>query len=90
MIQVRKANPVLIYGDYELLAPENEQLYAYTRTLDEIKALVLLNFSTGTVDYELPKGFKGDNILINNMDSLSMKGLRVQLQPYQAVILQPK
>jgi oligo-1,6-glucosidase len=87
MIQVRKANPVLIYGNYELLAQENEQLYAYTRTLRDIKALVLLNFSTGKVDYELPKDFKNADILINNMNSLSKKGLKVQLEPYQAVIL---
>jgi len=90
MIQVRKANPVLIYGDYKLQASEHEQLYAYSRTLGDVKALVLLNFSTEKVEFELPKDFNKANILINNMDALSKKGSTVELQPYQAVILQPK
>jgi glycosidase len=35
MIGIRKSNPVLIYGRYDLLVPDHEQLYAYTRTLED-------------------------------------------------------
>ena len=87
MIRVRKANPVLIYGDYHLLAPEHEQLYAYTRTLAKSRALVLLNFSAQEVPFELPADFREAEILINNRDFLAREGTRVQLQAYQALIL---
>jgi oligo-1,6-glucosidase len=87
MIDIRKANPVLIYGEYDLLVPENERLYAYTRALGSTKALVLLNFSVEKTDFNLPENFRNAAVLINNMDSLSRDGLRVMLEPYQAVIL---
>lgn len=51
---VRKSNLALVYGDYECLHPEHEQIYAYTRTLGTDRFLVLLNFSDDTETYVLP------------------------------------
>jgi len=34
VIALRKSEDVLVYGDYELLYPDHEEIYAYTRTLD--------------------------------------------------------
>ena len=45
MVKLRRALPELVYGIYELLERDNEKVYAYTRTLNEKKVLVLLNFS---------------------------------------------
>ena len=45
MVSIRKENLVLVYGKYTLIQKEHETIYAYTRTLDENKMLVLLNFS---------------------------------------------
>jgi alpha-glucosidase len=50
MLQLRKQWKTLVYGDFELLHPQHEQLFAYKRTLDgACDALVLLNFSTKEV-----------------------------------------
>ena len=87
MIRVRKANPVLIYGQYDMLFPEHEQLYAYTRTLGDTKVLVLLNFSVEEIDCDLPENFKDALVLINNINSFSRKGVKAKLKPYQAIIL---
>ena len=71
MVKFRKDNPVLVYGDYELLVrPEHEQVYAYTRTLGDVKMLVLLNFSDDTAGIELPEGTATDEVLINNYDAV--------------------
>lgn len=45
LIQLRKEMPVVVYGDFELLAPKDKQIFAYTRTLDDSKLLVVSNFS---------------------------------------------
>ncbi|MBW8882366.1 MAG: DUF3459 domain-containing protein, partial [Asticcacaulis sp.] len=45
MIALRQAHPVLIYGDYCDLAPDDERLFAYARRLDGEDWLILLNFS---------------------------------------------
>ena len=45
MVKLRKDNPVLVYGQYQILQESHFEIYAYTRTLDEQQVLVLLNFS---------------------------------------------
>ncbi len=86
MTEVRKNNPVLVYGDYEQLIPDHEMVYAFTRTLENDTLLVLLNFSEteSIIDMET---LNGQNILINNYDDLDIEGTSVKLQPYQAVIV---
>lgn len=42
--QLRKTHLGLVYGDYEEFLKDNESVYAYTRTWEDQKYLVLLNF----------------------------------------------
>ncbi|KAK0499504.1 glycoside hydrolase family 13 protein [Armillaria luteobubalina] len=55
-LETRKQYPVLIFGEYELLIPEHEHVFAYRRILAEsgVQALVLLNFSDKMVKIDLP------------------------------------
>ncbi|RSH95501.1 hypothetical protein EHS25_000593 [Saitozyma podzolica] len=49
MLEVRKANPAIIYGDFISLDPESEESYAYIRqhpTTNQ-RILVVLNFAKG-------------------------------------------
>lgn len=41
LIQLRKEHEVMVYGTYQLLFPEDEDLYIYTRTLEEEKWLII-------------------------------------------------
>ena len=54
LIELRKELLVMTYGTYDLLLPDYEELYAFTRTLDETRLLVVLNFSAGERGLELP------------------------------------
>lgn len=56
LITLRKANPIMVYGSYDLLLPDHEQIYAFTRTLDDERLLVVLNFSAATPAFVLPEG----------------------------------
>ena len=87
MTQVRKANPVLVYGDYKVLQKEHPSIYAYTRTLGDEKVLVLLNFSSEKAAIGLSGLEKFGNMLINNYPELEIEDFEVRLMPYQAVIL---
>lgn len=88
MTQVRKENPVLVYGDYKPLLPEHKQVYAFTRELDNEKVLVLLNFSETESMIELNQlqGLTEENIVINNYEDISVDGTSINLKPYQAII----
>lgn len=68
LIQVRKQNPVIVYGSYQLILDAHEQIYAYTRTLGEERLLVILNFSADTPIFALPThiDFTEKRLLISN------------------------
>ncbi|MCB9343226.1 MAG: alpha-glucosidase [Lewinellaceae bacterium] len=90
MTKVRKENPVLVYGKYELLQREHPDIYAYTRTLDDEKLLVLLNFSQETASITLSGMSDFGEPIINNYSELDIENNKVSLLPYQAVILKIK
>ena len=90
MVKVRKDNPVLVYGKYELLQREHPTIYTFTRTLDDEKMLVLLNFSQETSSIALPEISNTVNTIINNYSKLEIDNNKINLLPYQAVILKVK
>ncbi len=52
MIHLRKREPALIYGRYEPLLDDHEQIYAYGRTLGEERVVVLCNLSGKVAEWE--------------------------------------
>jgi oligo-1,6-glucosidase len=88
MIQTRKSNPVLIYGQYQLLEPEHEELYVYTRTYEDKRLLVLLNFSIKHISYQLLKDYELGNCLINNYEDFKTDNREVNLLPWQSLIIE--
>ena len=90
MTKIRRNNPVLVYGDYEIIQKEHHTIYAYTRTLENVKMLVILNFSdkNSTISMSEISNFK--NIIINNYEEFSIEDDKAILMPYQAVTIEMK
>ena len=86
MVKLRKDNPVLVYGQYQILQESHSEIYAYTRTLDQQQVLVLLNFSKKQATITLEETTKTGTLLINNYDRLDAKEGQITLQPFQAII----
>lgn len=87
LIELRKANPVMVYGRYDLLLPDHPQIYAYTRTLDADRLLVICNFSKEAPVCELPAAvaFAGYELLIGNYTVDPAEDIRrFALRPYEA------
>jgi len=59
-IAVRKKHDVLVYGDFEMIDEANEEVFAFWRTLGGQTALVLLNFTSGTVGFKITKNERVD------------------------------
>ncbi|MGC9152049.1 MAG: glycoside hydrolase family 13 protein [Microbacter sp.] len=87
MVQLRKSNPILIYGSYHLIAPNDPNIYAYTRALKDQKILVILNFTQSDQCFELPQNATIHQVLINNYADFQVSGKLAELKPYQAVVL---
>ena len=86
LIRLRRENEVIVYGTYDLLLPESEEIYAYTRTLGDEKLLVACNFTAKEVSFDMPEEFLGGEILIGNYEDAEIEK-NVKLQPYEAVVV---
>lgn len=84
LIALRKQNPVMVYGDYQLLLQDHEQIYAYTRTLGEVIWLIALNFSETAAILEFDDRYSGmkRELIIGNYPEDGMEP--EQLRPYEA------
>jgi oligo-1,6-glucosidase len=88
MIRLRKSDPTLVYGRYQLLDRDNPEVFAYTRTLNARTLLVALSFSPSGGRTALPAGYAPGKTLINNLASSPVRGAELVLEPYQAVVLE--
>ncbi len=61
-----KKKDIMVYGTYELLDPEDEALYVYTRTLGDQKLLVMCNFTKRSREYTVRETLPGADALISN------------------------
>ncbi|MGL5347194.1 MAG: glycoside hydrolase family 13 protein [Peptostreptococcaceae bacterium] len=86
LIKIRKENEVITYGKYDLLLAEDENIYAYTRALNDIKLLVMCNFSKSkqSVKFEDEIVYKSKELLISNYDEIDVDINNTSLRPYEA------
>jgi oligo-1,6-glucosidase len=87
LIKRRKEHDIIVYGAYDLILEEDEQIYAYTRTLDNEILLVICNFTEEKASFELPANIRYDakqlfisNYDVQNDDDISL----ITLRPYEA------
>lgn len=88
MVQLRKDHLPLIYGDYELLLPENEQVYAYLRSLGSERYLVLLGFSDEKTSVHLTglQGTRATLLISNDAAEPLVESGTFDMLPYQASV----
>ena len=68
LLRFRRDNPIVLYGSYNELMHENEQLYVYERHYQGKKLLVICSFTNELVRFELPEYYlleKGRLVLSN-------------------------
>ena len=86
IIGLRKKEKVMVYGTYQVLDPDNEKLYVYTRTLDNEKLLVICNFTEEEETYSVPEEFSKGEVLISSYHREKAEK-EIMLKPYEALVL---
>jgi oligo-1,6-glucosidase len=85
LIELRHEEPAVVYGDFTMLLPHDERLYAFTRTHGGTSLLVIGNFSGDTVPAEIDdaEAWAAAELLLTNAAAPS-GGL--VLERWQAVV----
>jgi oligo-1,6-glucosidase len=73
---------VVAHGDFTMLLPDDERVYAFTRRLGGTELLVLANFSAQDAPVSLPEA-EGELVLGNYADA----GEPLLLRPWEARIV---
>ncbi|MDP4086729.1 MAG: alpha-glucosidase [Bacillota bacterium] len=84
LIQLRKENPVLVYGDFHDLSGEDPKIYAYTRCLDSEHWFIIMNHSNENSSYILPKSLSlsGSKLILANYPEIE-DGNEISLRPHE-------
>lgn len=83
LIRLRKEYKVFTDGRFRLLLPEDEQIFAYTRTDGDTEMLVCANFSGKAVKCPLISEWTDGTVLIHNYK----EEINEELKPYEAFMI---
>jgi oligo-1,6-glucosidase len=85
LIALRHAEPAVVDGDFTMLLPDDDRLYAFTRRLGSTELLVIGNFTGSTVQAAIPDAasWSGAELVLSNLPAPATE---LSLAPWQAVI----
>jgi len=88
LIQIRKQDDVVVYGDFKLLNKEDKSIFAYIRELDGERLLVVANFYGDNEEFILDKNIKYEKaeIILSNYKDSSKNIDKINLRAYEAII----
>jgi alpha-glucosidase len=85
LIKLKKSDDLYTYGNFELVDADNPKVFAYTRTLNNKRALIVGNLSNDTSALNLDITFDDSKIKLHNYNSAIDLN---HLKPYEAFVIQ--
>jgi oligo-1,6-glucosidase len=82
LIELRHAEPAVAYGEFTMLLPDDERVYAFTRSYQGVELLVLANVSGAPATVDVP-GWDGAELLLGTHGSAGTG----TLQPWESRVL---
>ncbi|WP_138416243.1 glycoside hydrolase family 13 protein [Aquibacillus sediminis] len=92
LISLRKSSETLIYGSYDLIAADHDQIYAYTRTLGDEKYVIMVNLFEVESSLDLGSELDGQSLhlQLSNYKVADQSIDSITLRPYEARVYQVK
>ncbi|MEC5422954.1 alpha-glucosidase [Virgibacillus sp. C22-A2] len=87
LIALRKKHDIIVHGSYQLLLPDSEEIFAYTRKYESECLLIASNFTANDIDFTVPEEinmYNEKHLLIGNYktSTLYFRHL-ITLKPYE-------
>ena len=91
MIQIRKSNPALVYGEFEVIDIKHPQLFSYIREEGQHRYLIAINFSNGHLDYDFSPYLNSSDgeVLISNYPEADIFDAAMEsiFRPWEAILI---
>ena len=87
-IAYRKANDVIINGDFKLIYPKNKDIFAYVREYQGKRILVIVNYKNKIINFDLPKDliFDESKLALSNYADAPAMLQNMKLREYEALV----
>ncbi|GAB2967710.1 glycoside hydrolase family 13 protein [Saccharothrix stipae] len=86
LIDLRHRLPVVALGDFRMLLSDHPHVYAYERTLDDTRLLVVANLSGTPQTAELDREWSAAHVVLANTEEALVSPGRVDLRPWEALV----
>ena len=90
LIDLRKKYDIITEGDYQLVLEDHDDIFAYIRSTDKEKLLVINNFYGKETFFVIPETLNlveyKSEILLSNYDDSSEDIQQMMLRPYESIV----
>ncbi|WP_026678371.1 alpha,alpha-phosphotrehalase [Fictibacillus gelatini] len=90
LIKLRKDYDIITFGNYRLILENHESIFAYMRSYQKEKLLVINNFYGRETEFVLPDSLDLDDyvseILLSNYNDSPAEFKRITLRPYESIV----
>jgi glycosidase len=84
----KELKDIIVYGDFELLDGENEDVFAYARSNGAQKVVVVCNFREKEISWSPPVDLQSGTVLLANRPEVHLSQKTVILRPFEAFVCQ--
>lgn len=88
LIQLKKSDELFTYGQFKLVDEDNSDVFAYSRTYNNKKVIVIGNLTDQTTSVTLTTDVTEWKVLLHNYKEHSLNF--AQLRPYEACVIEVK
>ncbi|KAJ9101239.1 hypothetical protein QFC21_003458 [Naganishia friedmannii] len=88
LFRLRNEHLVLVYGDFNYLDFDNEDVFAYVKEHEGEKVLVVLNYTGKTVTYTIPSSLETGNakLLLGTLGKGAIETGKIVLEPWEGLL----
>ncbi|EXK29275.1 trehalose-6-phosphate hydrolase [Fusarium oxysporum f. sp. melonis 26406] len=84
----KELKDIIVYGDFELLDEENDDVFAYARSNGAQKVVVVCNFRDREIPWSPPVDLHSGKVLLANNPEVNLSQKTVNLRPFEAFVCQ--
>lgn len=92
LIEFRKNNDVVVYGEYSLILPKDKNIFSYIREYNHDRLIVICNFSDELTEFIMPEEIEFNNfdIIMSNFNDNITNIRKMELNPFDALVCRIK